>query len=136
MVHKAEPKDRMTVEPVTFDDREVLFRPGDPPTGIFIIESGEVEVFRQAGDKTVSIARLKPGEIVGELAMINDKPHIRGARAIGLTDCLRISPERFKAMMAESPAGMRMILRSLVRKLHKTNTVAYGKTTPAPDSRL
>jgi CRP-like cAMP-binding protein len=125
----------MAVEPMTFEDREVLFRPGDMPAGIFIIESGEVDVFRQAGDKTVSMARLKPGEIVGELAMINDKPHIRGARAIGLVDCLRISPEQFKTMMDDSPAGMRMILRGLVRKLHKTNTIAYGKNTPTPPSR-
>lgn len=122
--------DQLQVRSVSFEDHEVLFDVGDPPKGIFIIESGTVEVYRASGDREIPMARLQKGDIVGELAMVEDKPHIRGARAIGHTDCLMIDPDQFAGLMVNSPPGVRMIVRSLVRKLHRTNTLAFGKSLP------
>lgn len=118
------------VEPVTFDDGELLFNAGDPPTGIFIIEHGTVQVFRLSGGREIPMARLGKGDIVGELAMIEGKPHLRGVRAVGLVDCLLIGPDEFRDLMERSPAALRVILHRLVRKLHRTNTLAYGKSEP------
>jgi CRP-like cAMP-binding protein len=122
--------DHLQVHAVSFSDRDVLFDVGDPPTGIFIIESGVVEIYRASGDRRIPMARLQKGDIVGELAMVENKTHMRGARAVGPTECLLIDPKQFANLMGNSPPGVRMIIRSLVRKLHRTNTVAFGKSQP------
>ena len=119
---------RLTVEKVFYDSRELLFREGDPPTGIFLIEEGTVEVLRESGGRTITTARLGRGEVVGELAMIEGIAHTRSVRAMTPVSALKVDPGQLERTLAESPALVRMILKRVVRKLHRTNDVAFGQT--------
>jgi len=129
--------DTLHVSPVSFAEKEMLFEAGEPATGIYIIEAGEAEVFRWSGDRRVRIALLKRGDVIGELSAIEGGPHTRSVRAISNLDCLYIAPEHFAALLSATPPAVRMILKRIVRKLHATNDVAYGKGyKAAPDSKL
>lgn len=65
---------------------EVVFREGEyPEEGIFYICSGEVQVSRQELGQTRILARLGPGDVFGEMAIINSAP--RNATVTALTDC-------------------------------------------------
>ena len=73
----------------------VLFREGESPDTAFLIEQGEMEVrVRQRGIDII-LSRLGPGDLVGEMAVIDDS--VRTATATAVTDCVlyRIDrPER------------------------------------------
>src|SRR5690606_39858394 len=65
---------------------ETIFAEGDPPTAAFLIESGRVQIStRRHGDPQV-VAELGPGELLGEMAVIDDAP--RSASAFAITDCV------------------------------------------------
>ena len=63
----------------------MLFQAGDPGDSLFIVETGEIELFIKdtAGQKIV-LTTAGPGDMFGELAMLDSGP--RTATALALTD--------------------------------------------------
>jgi len=62
---------------------EVLFRAGDAGNELFVIQSGQVEVFVQGTEGPVVVARLGPGEAFGERALGRGASHRRTAGVRG-----------------------------------------------------
>jgi EAL domain-containing protein (putative c-di-GMP-specific phosphodiesterase class I) len=89
---------------------EVLFLEGDPPTTAFLIESGEVEISARRDQGAVKLAHLGPGDLLGEMAVIDDSP--RTATATALTDCVLMSIDR--SQIGERLKHADPIIRSLL----------------------
>ena len=64
---------------------QTLFQAGDPGESLFIVQKGEIELFIKdtAGQKIV-LTTAGPGDLFGELAMLDSGP--RTATALALTD--------------------------------------------------
>ncbi len=58
---------------------------GQPGDSFFILSEGNVEVTRKMGQKTANLARLHPGAVFGEMALISKAP--RTATVTALDDC-------------------------------------------------
>jgi CRP-like cAMP-binding protein len=89
---------------------DALFREGDPPTTAFLLESGEIEVTMLRAGERVTLSRLGPGDLLGEMAVIDESP--RTATALALTDCLLFPIDR--AQIGERLATTDPIIRSLL----------------------
>ncbi len=65
---------------------QTLFQAGDPGDSLFIIKTGQIELFIKdtAGQKIV-LTTAQPGDMFGELAMLDTGP--RTATALALADC-------------------------------------------------
>mgnify|MGYP001628079043 CR=1 FL=1 len=126
--------DGLTVSKFYFDPKEPLFEQGDAATCLFLIEDGTVEVYQTAGPRTVSLAHLGPGEVVGELALIDGATHSRGARAVSPVIALQVAPDQLEAVLEESHTLAKLLLKHMVRKLDKTTDIAFGQphTAEAP----
>jgi CRP-like cAMP-binding protein len=57
----------------------------EPSDGMYIIRNGAIKITKITDDKEVVLAVLKPGDILGEMGLIDSKP--RSATAIAYTDC-------------------------------------------------
>jgi NADH dehydrogenase len=62
---------------------DYVFHQGDPGVNFYIIESGEVEIFRsrREGEPGEVIAVLGPGDFFGEMALVDNKPRNASVRA-------------------------------------------------------
>lgn len=89
---------------------EVLFHEGDAPTTAFLIEQGEVEVSAMQRGTRVVLSNLGAGDLLGEMAVIDDAP--RTATAKALSDCVLIPIDRNQ--ISERLAGTDPIIRSLL----------------------
>jgi EAL domain-containing protein (putative c-di-GMP-specific phosphodiesterase class I) len=89
---------------------ETLFREGDPPTTAFLIESGEIEVRTRQGGESLLLSRLGPGDLLGEMAVIDDS--LRMASAVAVSDAVLMPIER--AQIAERLANADPIIRALL----------------------
>lgn len=118
----------LKVSKVYFDPHELLFKEGDPPTGMFFIEDGTVEVFRASGARTVTLAKLGRGDVIGELSLLEGRPHSSSVKATSDVTALKVEPEQLDQALDQSPPLIRMILKRVVRKLHRTNALAFGAT--------
>lgn len=77
----------------------VLMHEGEPGTRMFVLVDGEIAITYQGRP----LDHLYPGTIVGEMAMVDDRP--RSATAIAATDCcaVPIDRARFNELVSQSP---------------------------------
>lgn len=68
---------------VGFGDGMIIFRQGDPSDRFYIIRSGQVLLTREANGVTSEIGKAGPGEVVGEMGVLQNRPRSATATAKG-----------------------------------------------------
>ena len=103
----------------TFKIGEYLFRTGDPPLCAYLIQSGTVDiVVNKDGEDTV-VGSLEAGQLVGEMALIDNQVRSAAARAQTATTCVLVSKDEFKKRIEKADPLTRAILKMLVDRLRK-----------------
>lgn len=93
-----------------------LFREGELATAAYLIESGEVEVYRGTGPRRRVVSRVKSGAVLGDIMMFANKPHISSAQAIDRVRVFRFDRDRLLVELSRHPA---ICIRWLVAGLHQ-----------------
>ncbi len=102
---------------------EVIFREGDESIEAYWITSGRVEITVRSGSVGLPVARLGPGEIIGEMGLIDNKPRSATATALGSTELEVITEEEFEKDVLQQPARLRTYLGRLFERLRATDTL-------------
>jgi len=81
----------------------MIFAEGEPGNELFIIQRGAVKISKVVDKNEVLLAVLKPGDIFGEMALLEDKPRI--ASAIAYEDCklMAVHKNNFELMIKSQP---------------------------------
>jgi len=96
----------------------VIMREGDRVDFLYIVLSGRLKVMMgEADGKEVILGILGPGEIFGEMGLIDDGPRSASVIAIEPCDLLSLSRRDFKRCMIESYDTAMGVMRVLVRRL-------------------
>ncbi len=103
-----------TARRVVFPAGTVIFTEGEAGTTAYVIESGQVMVYKTVDGKTVEIGDVEQGGIFGEMALIDDHPRMASARAVVETACVIIGKERLFQQMDKAPKGVRVIVNALL----------------------
>lgn len=82
---------------------DIIVREGDDGIGLFLIGSGQVEVFQCRDGEERPLRRMHAGEVFGQLALLAGHPRTATVRAIEPTECLVFTAWNFRAMVDESP---------------------------------
>lgn len=99
-----------------------IFREGDPGDGVYIVRDGLVEIAHFVDGKEHRVfSRLGPGEIFGEMAVIENLP--RSATAIAVQDVrvYFIPREEMLALLKRSPGLAFNLLQEISRRLREFN---------------
>lgn len=102
----------------TVKANSVMFTEGEPGDTAFLIIQGKVEIRKGAMSEVPKVvAVLEDGDIVGEMALFDDRP--RMATAVSATDIevIPISREEFKKRLKEMNPVMRRILMIMVSRV-------------------
>jgi CRP-like cAMP-binding protein len=103
-----------TARRVVFPAGTVIFTEGEVGATAYVIESGQVMVYKTVDGKTVEIGDVEQGGIFGEMALIDDHPRMASARAVVETACVIIGKERLFQQMDKAPKGVRVIVNALL----------------------
>lgn len=68
---------------VGFGEGQVIFKQGEPSDRFFIIRSGQVVLTREANGATTELGKAGPGEVVGEMGVLQNLPRSATATAKG-----------------------------------------------------
>jgi len=98
---------------ITLAPGEKLFDEGDKGEDLYLIISGKIEVIK----KTVLIATLNKGDILGELILLYEGIRSTEAVAIAHTDLLVLNYRAIINMYDKNPRAMSVILLNLCRLL-------------------
>lgn len=77
-------KELKKVEAICYDrffkEGEQIFYEDEPGTGMYVLKSGEVHIFKKHEGRDVKIAVITAGDFFGELALLDESP--RSAKAV------------------------------------------------------
>jgi CRP-like cAMP-binding protein len=120
-----------------FEAGERLVVQGAAPAGLFLIASGEVAIVHkdQGGEDTV-VARLGPGEALGEVALVLRRPAIANVVANHPTVTLMLPRERFLEAVRAHPRVFVDLYELAVRRDEETAAAAQLQATDLDDSIL
>jgi F420-non-reducing hydrogenase small subunit len=102
-----------------FKAGETIFQQGALGDIMYIIVEGEVEISQRSDSDRYILARLRPGEFFGEMAIITTQPRTATAAAISTKDTLLLPIPReefFNRIKAEPELGL-YILQVLIIRL-------------------
>lgn len=115
---------------------DVLFHEGDAPTTAFLLESGDIGITAMRGDASVHLAQIAAGDIVGEMAVIDDSP--RTATATALTDCvlIPIDREQIADRLVHADPVIRALLQGQLKRYRGALAAMHGLAVPDSDTHF
>jgi len=86
-----------------YPKNSMVFAEGEPGNELFIIQKGSVTIAKIVDENEVLLAVLKPGDIFGEMALLEAKP--RNASAVAYEECqlLAVNRANFEKMISTQP---------------------------------
>jgi CRP/FNR family transcriptional regulator, cyclic AMP receptor protein len=104
--------------PVRFEDDQILLVQGDAGDFLYVLTSGLVKVIVAAvsGVQTTLAIRSR-GDLVGEFALLDNKPRTATARAAGPVTALKVGGAAFLGVAGRSPAAQAAVTRYLLAKM-------------------
>jgi len=101
-----------------------LFKGGDPPSSLYMVRSGEVEIFTQTRQgKKVLLALLESGNFFGEIGPLFGKPRTASARTTRPTELMEMTKEDFNACLRRFPALQTKLKEISLDRLSRTSQV-------------
>ena len=101
---------------------EVLMRQDEASSTMFVILSGRVRVERALpSEGAVGLAELGPGDVVGEMGLLDRAPRSATVTAIEPTQALEIHATALAFVLIEYPEVATALLRTLSHRLRTTD---------------
>ena len=102
---------------------QALMHEGQVPDRVLLLRSGLVKVYRTTpAGKEVVLAVRGTGELVGELAAIDDSPHSASIVALERVEALVVSTAAFRRFLMDHPAASLVLLQMLSRRLRDADS--------------
>lgn len=89
--------------------REVLFTEGSTGDNAYIIVQGQVEVVKSSSGREVLLAVREPGEVIGEMALLEQSPRIATVRARNDSVLLGLRKEQLDELLNTSHSAARAV---------------------------
>ena len=95
---------------------------GDATDSLYIVISGRLKVMMgEADGKEVILGIIGPGEIFGEMGLIDDSPRSASVIAIEPCELLAVTKRAFKKCLVENTEVAMTVLRVVVRRLREAD---------------
>jgi CRP-like cAMP-binding protein len=104
-----------------------LIREGERGKGLFLVLAGEIEVVARADTpEAVSLARLKPGDIFGEMSLVTDQPTSATVRATVRSSVLFLARE-YVERLAEAIPQVQAYFEQVALNRARDNTMRFDR---------
>ncbi|MDA3950351.1 MAG: Crp/Fnr family transcriptional regulator [Spirochaeta sp.] len=101
----------------TYPKNTMIFSEVMPGAELYIIQKGSVKITKVVNDTEVLLAVLKPGDIFGEMSLIEDKPRSASAIAYEDTQLLAVNRENFARMVSSQPQIITRLTQLLAERI-------------------
>ncbi len=103
----------------TFAPGSIIVEEGTTGLGLFALISGSVEVCKDTKHEKIVLATIGAGDILGELALVDDNPRSATAVATELTETLLITRSSFQELLLKDPEIAWCIVPTLAERIRE-----------------
>ena len=105
---------------VRYQPRQVVLRKGDPAIQIYVILSGRLKAITAGGEgKQAALSIMGPGEVFGEVALLDGEPRSATISALEPCELLIIQRNDFFHFLERNPSAAIELLKVLARRLRR-----------------
>jgi CRP-like cAMP-binding protein len=101
----------------TYPKDTMIFSETMPGKELYIIQKGTVKITKILGENEVLLAVLKPGDIFGEMSLIENKPRMASAITMEESQLLAVNKENFAKMVTAQPQIIARLTTLLAKRL-------------------
>lgn len=107
---------------------EILFKEGDLANSMYIVQKGQLRLFRPKGKGFIELAVLRSGEMLGEMSYFDpdSKKRSASAAAISYTEVIEISFVALEKTMTALNPWFKTLINTLAERLRKSNEKVKG----------
>src|SRR5512136_900743 len=121
---------------VNFHKGDIIFCEYEPGDTFYLIQSGRVQIVRIIGDLEKNIDILHPGEVFGEMAILEEAP--RSATTIAMDDvkALEFNRENFEVLMMGNPQIAMKLLKLFIKRIYDQKRRFLILTLDDPEAKV
>lgn len=105
----------------------MIVRAGETGNSAYLIQSGMVRVFAVHDGKEIDLARLGPGQIFGEMALVFDEHRSANVEALDDSNLIIITRQTLDEKLRKSDPTIRAIVPMLVKRIVHTNNALLAR---------
>jgi CRP-like cAMP-binding protein len=106
--------------PTTVPAEGVILREGEPGNHLYLIVSGSVRICKRYGQTNeVELARLNPGDIFGEMCILETLPRAATVQAVSATTLCALSSLAFYDLFRAYPEQYGILILNIARDVSR-----------------
>ena len=105
---------------LTYQPLEVICREGDPSFDLYYLKEGKLLICTVHGTQVKAIARIDPGEFIGELSFFDGKP--RATHVVALQKSVVVKLPR-EEILERLPFWFREVGKNLTKKIRLLDNI-------------
>jgi len=107
---------------VSFAPGQDIFKAGDPGDGVYVVKSGSVRIAALLGTGERHVfSRVPPGDVFGEMTLLDDQPRSAFATAEGQTEVYFVPRAAMVELLKHSPELSMRLVREISQRLREFN---------------
>ncbi len=117
-----------------FPAGHILFRTGEAGKGLYLVETGGVQTYRNFGDKKLIIAELGPGSVFGEMGCVGRRIYHCVAETTARCHIRKLEEKQVNELLEKNPGITRKLLdlvgERFVNTLLELETSSFQQLIP------
>jgi len=123
--------------PRRFEAGEIVFKEGDEGSTCYVVRSGRARaVVEHADGRSITLAHFGPGDIFGEMAMLDGERRSATVESIEATDAIAILSADMHRLLRQYPDISVKLIAALGQRLRETNERLARQSFQTVQSRV
>lgn len=115
-----------------YRENEIIFQEGESGDCAYLIESGQVLVYLMKNGAELPLKTLGPGEIFGEMSMIDNSLRSASCRAVTEVSLVTVTQSQLTDRLQSPDPIIRLMMRAFMDRLREQNNSGRGSVMPFP----
>ena len=116
---------------------QVLFNTGEPGEALYIVKSGQIEIFiKDTTGQKIALAIIREGEVFGELALLDEGPRTATAQALVDSELLELDRDDLLLLFRKTPAAALQLLAAMGHMTRKANELLKSRVSRNANSEV
>ena len=108
---------------VSLTEGETLVTEGEAGDTAYVIQTGELEVFQESGGREVFLAARKTGEVIGEMAVLEESPRTATLKARTDSTLIAIGKESMDHLLSTSISAANAMFHTMFERYRGTEVM-------------
>ena len=121
---------------VTFQKGDQIFCEYEPGDSFYLIQAGRVQIVKIIGEIEKMLDILHPGEIFGEMAILEEAPRSASAIALDKVEVLEFNKKNFEVLMGGNPQIAMKLLMTFIKRIYNQKRRFMILTLPDSQAKV